>query len=136
MKKILSIPLLMATIFLMTSHVFAATNMKPGLWKMSAQMEMPGMPMKMPTVTYNKCLTKKDLVPKRKSTNNDCQMLNNKVNGDTVTWKMKCNNPGGASTMDGKVTYSGKSMKGIVNVNQGGRQMLQRISGQHVGPCK
>ena len=136
MKHKLGITLLLATTLSIGAYAMAGPNMQPGQWKMTGQMEMPGMPMKIPAVTFHQCITKKDMVPRSKQSQ-ECKMLNHTTEGNTVKWKMQCNNKqGGPSTMEGEVTYSGKSMKGTVKIMNGGSQMLQRISGTWVGQCQ
>jgi len=124
-----------AIILIIISNPAVATNMQPGKWKMTTQVEMPGMPIKMPQITYHKCLTKKDLVPTRNKTDSRCKMIYKKITDDNLTWKMKCDSQKSRSTMEGKVTYTGKTMKGTIDMNNGGQHMTQRISGQWVGTC-
>lgn len=135
MKHYFAVLIILFAMTAIPGYTFAAPNMEPGQWKMTGQMEMPGMPMQMPAVTYHQCITRKDMVPRSKQSQ-DCKMVKNSTQGDTLKWQMQCNNQGGPTTMDGEVTYSGKTMKGTIKINQGGRQMLQRISGQWVGPCQ
>jgi len=49
----------------------AEPNMEDGMWEITMKMDMPGMSMEMPPVTFNQCLTKKDLVPQKKEKNED-----------------------------------------------------------------
>lgn len=119
-----------------TSLATAAPDVTPGLWKMSTRMEMPGLPMKMPAVSYKKCFSGKDVVPQTSDTKNNCKMGKSSIKGDTITWHMECDGQSGPATFDGKASFRGKTMKGVVNVNQSGQSMLQHISGQWVGQCE
>lgn len=131
-----SLAILLALSALLSVPAQAGPNMKPGLWKMSTQVEMPGMPMQMPMVTYTKCLSEKDVVPQAGDARNNCKMSSSNVQGDTVTWRMECSNPGGPVTMDGRATFRGNTMEGAVKVNQAGQMMTQRISGKWTGLCR
>ena len=113
----------------------AGPNMKEGLWEITVQMEMPGMPMKMPPQTTRVCLTKKDNVPQEKEKPQDCKMVKHNVKGDTVNWTMECIDRGSKIVSDGSITYKGDSMSGIINVKAPDMQITQKMSGKWVGNC-
>jgi hypothetical protein len=99
-------------------------------------MEMPGMPVKMPPHTHTQCLTKKNMVPLKQEPGQGCKMLKNTVKGDTVIWDMKCKTREGTALLDGKVTYKGDSLQGVVKMKQKGMEMTQNLSGKRIGKCK
>ena len=76
----------------LSTLAFAASPAKPGKWEMTMQMEMTGMPMKMPAHTVSYCLTKEEaenpekLAPEGK--NSDCKRTDLKIDGNTVSWKI------------------------------------------------
>lgn len=117
------------------SVAWAGPNMKEGKWQMTTKMEMKGMPMEMPAVTHTQCLTKKDYVPRNNAGNQECQPVQTKVSGDTVTWTINCKGEGGPVTGSGKVTYKGDSFKGVMKMKQGGMDMTSHITGKYIGPC-
>ncbi|MES9843558.1 MAG: DUF3617 family protein [Candidatus Sedimenticola sp. PURPLELP] len=129
-------PGLIALVFLAGCSQASEVNMNPGLWEWSSEIEMPGMPMKMPPTVYQQCLTSEDLVPKEGGQNQDCEISEMEASGDTVSWNMICNSPAGQVTSVGKMTYSGDSAKGEVSVKTAGMNMLSRTSGRRVGDCK
>ncbi|OOZ37568.1 DUF3617 domain-containing protein [Solemya velesiana gill symbiont] len=110
-------------------------NMNPGLWEWRSEIEMPGMPMKMPPTVYQQCITREDLVPKEGGDNQDCELSEMETTGDTVSWRMTCSGPAGQVASVGKMTYAGDSAMGEVSVDAGGMKMLSRTSGQRVGDC-
>ena len=76
----------------------AQSARRDGRWEVKTEMEMPGMPMKMPPMTTTQCVTKEQAddpsgaCPGRGAPNN-CKVFDYKVTGNTVTWSMKCEGP-------------------------------------------
>jgi len=128
--------LFISVLVLFTASIsFAAPDIKEGKWEITTKMEMKGMPMEMPAVTHTQCLTKNDVVPQEPPADNKCEPVKSKVSGNTVSWTIKCNGEGGPMTGSGKVTYSGDSFKGTMNVKQRGMDMTSNISGKYIGKC-
>lgn len=118
----------------------AAPNMEEGNWEITTRMEMPGMPFAMPPTKHNQCMTKKDMVPDQSQKGQDCKITDQKMTGDTVSWRMLCKDRDGTSEGDGKITYKGKSYDGqmLMKMAQKGEThtMKMNFSGRHTGPCK
>ncbi|NDY42613.1 DUF3617 family protein [Dissulfurirhabdus thermomarina] len=116
----------------------AAADMNPGLWEITARMEMEGMPVPMPAHTYTQCIREERPVPGGGDGRDDaCTMKEMKVRGDTVTWTMVCPDQGdGPTRTTGRITYKGDRFEGNVEMSEGGRVMMrQRLSGRRIGPC-
>ncbi len=99
------------------------------------------MPMQMPSHTYTQCITKKNVVPQKVETNQECKTVKHDVRGDTVTWIIECKTPDGTAVSNGSVTYKGETFDGIVKVSMlGGRggdvEMTQKMLGKWIGQCK
>ena len=131
-KRMVLIPVF---ILAAVSISFAAPDLKEGKWEITTKMEMKGMPMEMPAVTHTQCLTKNDFVPQDPGPNQKCEPEKSKVSGNTVTWSIKCDGEGGPMTGNGKVTHSGDSFKGSMNMKQQGMDMTSHISGKYIGKC-
>jgi len=132
-----------AATLLLTPFVFAEPNMKEGMWEIKGDMKMEGMPVPMPAVpvNYNQCLTKKDIVPQKKDKNQDCKMISNKIEGNTVTWVMQCKDKHGTMESTGTVTYKGESFDSTINnvtTDSSGKIMKSAIhlTGKRTGDCK
>ncbi len=113
-------------------------NLNPGEWEVTTRMEMPGMPMTMPPFTMRQCLGPEDLLPRQDSSQQegDCEMTTEKVSGDTVNWKMVCNDPEGKVVTRGSITYQGDTYEGEATVEApGAPPMKQKMSGKRIGPC-
>lgn len=123
-------------LFLFLSNISMANNMKEGLWEITMQMEIPGMPMQMPPQTYTHCITKNNMVPQREEPDQECKMIKRDIKGDTVTWVMECKTSEGTAVFNGKVTYKGDSFEGIIKMKQSGMEITQNLKGKWIGKCK
>src|SRR5687767_8277423 len=81
---------------------------KPGKWNIKMQMEIPGMPFKMPPVNLDVCVSEEDLKDPQKSVPTDpkskCTVGDYKVDGNTVTWTVDC--PKEKIKGNGEITYT------------------------------
>ena len=99
------------------------------------------MPIPIPPVTHRYCLTRKDLVPNSSpQPGQACRMADQKISGDTVTWRVECNSNGHRSSGTGKIQFSGTRYHGNMtfHMNEGGPalEMHQVMEGHRVGACK
>ena len=118
-----------------TAHS-AGVDMREGEWETSSETTMTMGAMSMPPMasktTY--CLTREDLVPKSEK-DKDCKMLNQKVVGNTVSWRMECKKSEG----EGEITYRGSTYNGnfrMKMVEEGQTMnMNMKLAGKYLGPC-
>lgn len=124
-------------LFLIISTAWADSgmNMKEGRWEMAIETEIEGMPMKMPPMTYRQCVSKDTPVPQNEKQNQQCRVTDMKTAGDTVSWAVKCDTPGGAMTGTGKVTYRKDKMSGQMAMQTQGMKMIYHMNGHYIGPC-
>jgi hypothetical protein len=137
LRKLLVISVVLLT-SLSTSIAGSGLNMQEGKWEVTTRMEMPGTSMSMPAVTSTQCLTKKDFVPQGSQQGQECKITKTKVDGNTVTWTVKCSGQGGEVTGTGRMTYSGSSYKGTIEMTmtQSNMKMISHINGHRIGDCK
>lgn len=119
----------------------AVPNMEEGNWEVTTKMEMVGMPMAMPPITVNHCMTKKDDVPDMSQRDQRCTIKDHKVQGSTVSWKIQCEGKEGNMEGAGSITYAGKTYTGNMQmkVSMGGGDamtMNYQMQGKHTGACK
>jgi len=115
----------------------AAPDMQPGRWEITSTMEMAGMAVSIPATRHTQCITSQDLVPQQPQDNDQCRMLDQKIDGNTVTWKMECDTGGGTMTSQGKIVYHGSSFDGSM-VASGGQMpsaMTMKMTGKRIGSC-
>ncbi len=119
----------------------AAPNLEEGNWEINAKMEMPGMPFAMPPVKHNQCMTKKDFMPDNSRKGEDCKVLEQKLAGNTLTWRIQCRGKDGTMDGEGRITYAGKTYEGTMKArmkDKGGETMEMNFqyNARHTGPCK
>ena len=114
---------------------------REGQWEITVQMEMPGMPMKLPATKVTQCLTKEDLADPGKSApkgpkdmNSDCQTSDYKVDGNKVTWTMECKGKD-AMTGSGEIVFAADSYDGWMKMKTAGTEMTMTYTGQRLGDC-
>jgi hypothetical protein len=114
----------------------ASLNMNDGQWEITTTVDMPGMPeaARMPN-TVTSCLTKSDSVPKANSEQSECKMVDQKINGNTISWNVVCKETSG----NGTITYAGDSFSGLMEstTKQDGKEMKvkMKMEGKRIGAC-
>jgi len=121
--------------------VVAQTPAREGKWEITMQMDIPGMPMKLPATKVTQCLTNEDLndpsktAPKgRKDEKSDCQMSDHKVVGNKVTWTMVCKGKE-PMTGQGEMVYAADSYDGWMKMKTADSEMTMKYTGKRVGDC-
>ena len=135
--------IVIAAALLGSAVAFAKGPQKPGNWRLTIQMEMPGMG-QMPPQTVEKCVTPAEAADPKQAIaaqSKDCDPPDVKVTGNTVNYKITCHMRGNTQSGTGEITYSGDSYTGTTtfemqNPRGGGTmKMIQHISGQRTGDC-
>lgn len=118
-----------------TAHT-AGIDMKEGDWEISsvASMTMGGMSMPSMPGKSTYCLTREDPVPKS-DRDKDCRIVNRKVVGNTVSWRMECKKGEG----EGEISYRGTTYDGFIKMKmvEEGQTMTMdvKLAGKYLGPC-
>jgi hypothetical protein len=114
---------------------------RDGRWEVTMEMEMPGMPMKIPAVKSVQCVTKEQAddpnqsVPKgQQGKDSDCKVSDYKVVGNKVTWTMTCTGKN-AMTSTGEMTYTGDTYTGVMKTKTGETEMTMKYAGKRLGDC-
>lgn len=114
----------------------AKSPVKAGKWEFSMQMEIPGLPMKMPPIKVVHCVTEEDAksaIPQDQK-NKDCKLGDYKVDGNTVTWTIDC--PKQKMTGNGEITYTDNAMDGKMVMKSEGQEFTTTYSGKYLGSCE
>jgi hypothetical protein len=121
--------------------VSAQSPRRDGRWEITTEMDMPGMPMKMPATKTIQCVTKEQAedpnqsVPKgRQDKNSDCKVSDYKVAGNKVTWTMTCSDKN-AMTSTGEITYAADTYDGWMKMKTGDTEMTMKYTGKRLGDC-
>lgn len=120
--------------------------MNPGLWDMTVQMQMAGVPMQMPSQHYKHCITQADLdknhgIPKPQNTKDmSCKITNFSRSGDTINYSMECKGKNGDMQMQGTTTFDSRdAYHGTMHMTgqAEGRQMdvTTNVQAKRLGDC-
>ena len=127
-----------ALLLAVAGSAFGQSPQKPGKWNVKMQMEIPGMPFKMPAVNVDVCLTEEDLKDPAKAVPNDpkkkCTINDYKVDGNKVTWSMDC--PKDKTTGTGEIAFSEDSYTGWMKMLVNEQEMTTKYTGTWKGECK
>jgi len=123
---------------------YAQGPRRDGLWEVKTEMQMENMPMAMPPTTSQQCITPADANDPSKTTPqrgrggrgaSDCKVSDYKIDGNKVTWTMKCE---GAQPMtgNGELVYAADSYTGTMKMDMAGRgSMTMKYTGKRLGDC-
>jgi len=142
MRRLLTATLLSLTIL----PAVAAPTMQPGLYEVSMQMVMKGMPMQMPVSSFRHCITPQDIVDGKayasSENSKDCKISNLRQSGNAVSYDFAC-------VMQGSGSMVGRSsgthhatgydilMSGrFVPAMEGMSEFSQKMSAKRLGNCK
>jgi len=128
------------------TSVMAGPAMKEGMWEISMQSKMEGMPMQPPPQTFKHCYEARDvadtrrMIEQRNSRDGKCVLTDFKESGNTVNYSMKCDSPQGQSFATGTSTHNGDSytsnMKIRMKMQGREMEMTQVQNGKRIGACK
>lgn len=135
-----SIPTLFAIAILIVAALpalGAGSPQKPGKWQVKMEMEVPGVPVKMPPVVTDVCLSQEDIDNPQKSVpvdpQSDCKVGDYKIDGKVVSWTVDC--PKQNMKGSGSITFTDTTYAGTMNMSVGDQQMKAKYSGKWLGEC-
>jgi hypothetical protein len=137
MRKTLQYVLAAVVVLSFASLAQAAGPQKAGKWRLTIEMEMAGMPMKIPPITRDICVTEEDAKDPQKAVPNDpksgCKINDYKVEGNKVSWTIDC--PKQKTTGSGEITYTENSYSGWTKMKVQDHDMTQKYAGKWLGAC-
>jgi hypothetical protein len=115
---------------------------RDGRWAVKTEMEMAGMPLKMPPMTTIQCVTKEQAADPQRSVPqagrggqpNNCTVSDYKIAGNKVSWSMKCEGPD-AMSGTGEITYGDNTYDGVMKMDRQGQTMTMKYRGKRLGDC-
>ena len=109
---------------------------KPGNWQLTMTVDSESLPMKLPPMTVEQCLTEAEMVPKTQSATQTCKPANPKITGSSVSWTIDCTDKNGATTKGtGKATYTAESFDGVMDIKTMNMQLKYKLAGKRLGEC-
>ena len=127
--------LAVCTLFFALAAFADETAVKPGKWQLTMQVEIPGIPVKLPPTNFAQCVTESDaksLIP-QDNNSKQCKFSDYKVTGSTVSWSMDCPKDNMKGT--GQLSYTAESLTGAMQVNKDGQDFTMKYDGKRVGEC-
>ena len=118
------------------AHADSSPAMQEGLWEITTELEMEGMPMKMPPTTFTQCLKKGQAVPMDQKPGQQCKIKDVTTEGSTTRWSVECSGSGGQMTGKGTASYSGDNMEGSMHMQTQGMTMTSHYKGRRLGACQ
>lgn len=136
MKKCTLFLLVILFVFTATSSSVADSEIHEGQWEITVEVEIPGMPMKMPPQTITQCIKDDDYIPQGKEPGQECENKHIQKDGNTYSWTTECTTPQGKITGKGKVSYQNDKMSGSMTVEGPDMKMISHYEGRRIGECK
>lgn len=121
------------------SPSFAAA-INEGKWETTTEMVMQGLPFKAPPTKTTQCVTSENMTPGNTGKGSNCKVLDQRVSGGKVSWRVKCEDAYGTTDGEGEITYSGDTYKGFMNArmtDKAGKtqNMKAKYTGRRIGDC-
>lgn len=120
----------------------AGPDIQDGLWEMTMETQMEGLPVAMPpvAVTVTQCISRNDPVVRDQDAGKNCRVLNQKISGNKVSWEIECTDSEAKVAGKGEMAYSGSTCKGVtkmVMTLKDGEKMTStiRMKGHRIGAC-
>jgi hypothetical protein len=115
-------------------------DMEEGLWEITTEVKMEGMPFQMPPSTHTQCITQEDLVPdtgQAEQAEQKCEVTNLKVEGNTVTYDLICAADDHKMTSHSSITYEKDRMQGSMTATMEPNNMTMSytLTGRRIGDC-
>jgi hypothetical protein len=104
---------------------------EPGVWwEQTMQMEMPGMPMKLPAMKQKVCVSKNGMAEPPDNKDQNCKVTDLKHDGPKMTWKTECKDGGSG---EGEIIQGKDRYDGTLTQHSKQGDMTAKISARLVG---
>lgn len=135
--------LLAGALFFVTAFFGASSFAAPineGKWEVTTEVVMEGIPFKVPPTKTTQCITKENMVPRNSGKSSNCKVLDQRVSGSKVSWRVKCVDSHGTTDGEGVITYSSDTYRGSMNTkitDKAGKtqNMKAKYAGRRIGDC-
>ncbi len=139
-------PLLTAALLILTAlPAAAAPTLQPGLYDISVQIVMKGIPMQMPVMTFRQCLTAQDVADGKAyaaNENKDCTISKLSERGNQISYDFNCAMQGGqrmvgrASGTTHATGYDVLMSGHFVPAMEGMGEFSQKLNAKRLGDCR
>lgn len=129
--------------FLMTSPgISAATapriDLEAGLWRLSAEMEIPGRGPETGPLVQDVCLRPSELTKLMVPPNSPCKVSGIEITPRRMRWKVACEQGAMRSAGEGLMEFNGKQLTSAMVIQTAApyaMRIKQAITGRYIGPC-
>lgn len=111
----------LTSVLLVLSSAVVAEGLaiNPGLWETTMSRSNP-MTGEVTSETTTKCVTETDFDPSEMvQSAQGCRLVENNLDGDTLTFRMECNMQGSEAAVDGMFQTDGQTGKGNMDMTMG-----------------
>lgn len=119
--------------------------MKPGMWEVTTEMNMQGVPYKMPPMTFKHCVTPEMLAKdqglgeQKSPPGSHCERTKMKISGSQAEWAVSCTGKtemsgSGTLTWDSPDSYHGETHL-TMDMNGHTTNVTQTMQGKRLGQC-
>lgn len=120
-------------------QVNAGPDVREGMWKITSQVLMSGMPIEIPSMTRTECINKQSLDPEVLLKDYNCQFNQTSARSNFYSWTMSCDQQGIKMNGTGELTYQNTSFNGNFDMEMSGGagpiKMSTSITGEYIGAC-
>jgi hypothetical protein len=102
-------------------------NLEDGYWDTYVTIRARGGILPVPAIKSSKCITRDDPIPNSThSASLNCRILDKRITGNDVSWRLECADDKGHMEGQGKITYAGKTFDGGMDM-----EVTQLEDGRH-----
>lgn len=94
----------------------SAPKVQEGFWESLIRIDSERGVFPIPAFKTGKCVTLDNLIPNSVQSPERCRVYDQRVAGDDVTWRVRCQDDKGGMEGFGRITYAGKTYKGAMDV--------------------
>jgi hypothetical protein len=121
-------------------------DIEPGMWEMTAEMQLTGAPPQMAAMMRRPASTKRECIKERRidfhteEMGAGCSFTSTRHNASKLSWDIQCSHAGQTSSGHGESHFAGDTLSGWFEINmQGGAtghiKMKHIHKGRRVGDC-
>jgi hypothetical protein len=126
----------------LSASLIAQQPRRDGRFEIQMEMDMPGMPMKIPPITTTQCITPEQANDPQKAmppqggrgNQSSCKVSDYKQDGPKVTWSMKCEGKE-PMTGTGEFVYAADGYTGTMKMDRAGQPMTMKYTAKRLGDC-
>lgn len=109
----------------------AELNMVEGYWETVVTIAIGGGAFPVPAIKSSKCLTRADPIP-NSQTNMNCQKVEQNVQGNDVSWRLRCSDDKAVMEGAGKITFAGERFNGEMKMLVSERGSNRRVDMKYI----